>query len=610
MHIIKKVFVLSAFSVGSIFGQEKVLDEIVITDLVSKNFQKTQAKIVLNDSIVREHSGNLTQLLQFKTPIFFKENGYGMVSSPSFRGTTAQQTAVLWNGLPVNSFLLGQTDFNSLSLKSYDQIEVLAGGSGVLKGSGAIGGTIELNNNLFFKERNKGEFNLGYGSFATYNAGGRWQLNSKKWSLDVNFNHLESENDFKQHKKNWKNKNGKFYSNSVGTTLGYKLNAKNSLSYYGSSFMDERHFALVSFNQIPTKYQNSTFRNMLRWQFRDQQFESNVRVAHFTEQYKFFDQLPSLNYSKGKVNSAFAKWETSYKINNQHKIATVLAYTHSKGNGHDSGIDSANRTNVEASVLYASQISNKIHTELGAKIDYSSDYETPFLYSAGVLFEPNAYYKLKLRTSKNYRIPTFNDLYWQPGGNLNLNPEESFQYEINQEYKRNNLSVSAHIYYNSITNLIQWIPTSAGYWGAENTNKIKVFGAEFFGNYQLLFNKHKVMLSGMYAYTNSKNPDTNKFQIYVPQHKVTAGINYTYKKFGVNLDGLYNGEVYTRTDNNTKYNLDAYMLLNGNIWYELGKKQRYKFAFEIKNITNQAYQTVAERWLPGINYNVQLTIKI
>ena len=616
MRFKKLALCISALVFGNIFGQDKntttnVLEEIIITDLVSKNFQKSQVKLFLSDSIIREHQGNLTQLLQFKTPIFFKENGYGMVSSPSFRGTTAQQTAVLWNGIPVNSFLLGQSDFNSIALKSYDGINITPGGSGVLQGSGAIGGSISLENYLVFKDRNEAEISLGYGSFSTYNASGRWQINSKKWSVDFTINHLNSENDFDQPKKGWKNKNGSFFSNTLGATLGYRLNDKHTFSYYGSTFLDERHFALVSINQLPTKYQNTTFRNMMRWQYADNQFESNLRIAHFYEQYKYFDNLPLLDFKEGNVSSVFAKWDGTYKINNTNKLASVISFTNSSGNGHDSGINNAKRTNIEASVLYSNQLADKIYVEAGAKIDYSSDYQTPFLYSAGLVYQPFQFYSIKARTSKNYRIPTFNDLYWQPGGNLDLKPEKSLQYEVNQEFNLKKINLSSSVYYNQIQNLIQWIPTSSGYWGAQNTAQNTIFGIELNGSYSLQLNKNTIQLNALYAYTSSKNPETNTYQIYVPLHKASAGITYTFnKKFGINVDALFMGEVYTRTNNDVAYNLDSYALINSSLWYEFGKTTKYKISLSGKNITNQMYQTVIERWLPGINYNAQLTIKI
>ena len=93
-----------------------------------------------------KNSSNLSEVLRFQSAVYIKENGRGAVSSPSFRGTTAQQTAFVWNGININSTFLGQGDVNNLNLLGYDQLEIKSGGGSVIYGSGAIGGTIHLNN--------------------------------------------------------------------------------------------------------------------------------------------------------------------------------------------------------------------------------------------------------------------------------------------------------------------------------------------------------------------------------------------------------------------------------------------------------------------------------
>lgn len=91
-----------------------------------------------------------------------------MVSSPSFRGTTASQTAVLWNGININSQTTGQTDFNTINTRGFDQIVVKPGGSGVEDGSNAIGGSIYLENILEYHKGFRNSVFLNYGSFNTY----------------------------------------------------------------------------------------------------------------------------------------------------------------------------------------------------------------------------------------------------------------------------------------------------------------------------------------------------------------------------------------------------------------------------------------------------------
>src|SRR5690606_13909189 len=125
-----------------------LLDEVIISDVTLREFSKSQSILTITDSTITKNNASLTDLLKFTTPIYFKENGYGMVSSPSFRGTTAQQTAVIWNGININSQFNGQTDFNTISSKSFNEIDVKSGGGSVVYGTSAIGGSIHLNNQL------------------------------------------------------------------------------------------------------------------------------------------------------------------------------------------------------------------------------------------------------------------------------------------------------------------------------------------------------------------------------------------------------------------------------------------------------------------------------
>ena len=110
----------------SLFAQNDTikLNEVVVSDVQLRDNTVSQTVLQLNDSIIHQNQPALTSLLNYNSVIYFKENGYGMVSSASFRGTTAQQTAVLWNGININSQLLGQTDFNTVTTRDFNAISV------------------------------------------------------------------------------------------------------------------------------------------------------------------------------------------------------------------------------------------------------------------------------------------------------------------------------------------------------------------------------------------------------------------------------------------------------------------------------------------------------
>jgi len=149
------IFVGILLCAGFLYSQERTvtpLDSVYLTDSKLKEYSTGRDVLTLSDSILRQNRPLLTNTLNFNTPIYFKENGLGMVSSPSFRGTTASQTAVLWNGININSQFNGQLDFNTINTGAYNEISVRGGGGSVVYGTGAIGGSVHLNTTLSFEK--------------------------------------------------------------------------------------------------------------------------------------------------------------------------------------------------------------------------------------------------------------------------------------------------------------------------------------------------------------------------------------------------------------------------------------------------------------------------
>ena len=174
-----------------------VLKDVQVSDKYLKKNTSSQNLIKLNDSILDNNKPSLTNLLNNNSSIYFKQNGYGMVSSPSFRGTTAQQTAVVWNGININSQLTGQTDFNTISTRNFDNVVLKAGGGSTIYGTSAIGGTVHLNNELIFKKYFGTEFQQDFGSFSTYNSHVNAKIGTSKLVFHIGFSRNSSQNDFK-----------------------------------------------------------------------------------------------------------------------------------------------------------------------------------------------------------------------------------------------------------------------------------------------------------------------------------------------------------------------------------------------------------------------------
>jgi len=582
------------------------LNEVVVSDSQLKNFSSSQSVQNLNDSIISKNQSSLTSLLNYNTVIYFKENGLGMVSSPSFRGTTAQQTAVVWNGININSQLLGQTDFNTVSTRGYNSIAVKAGGGSVVYGSGAIGGTIHLNNDLKFKKTFKNTVEVYYGAFNSLSAIYAITAATKKWSTNASFTRNSSDNDFKFIGKEGKNTNGEFYNSSLSTAIGYKVNANNSIKFYSEIYDGERHFSLTSPNSVKTKYQDYNTRNLLTWSSNIGRSVSNFKLAYITEHYKYFEDIENEGFTSGGVKSFIAKHDFVYEFAPTISLNTILDYNKTDGLG--SGIGNSSRQVGGVSVLLKQNLSEHWNYELSARKEISDVYKSPVLFSAGSTFDFSKFYQLKFNISRNYRVPTFNDLYWEGSGNLNLRPENSYQAEVENQFQYKDFRLTAAVYTSKIDDMIRWLPTNSGNWSPVNTDKVSIYGAEGLLGWNKSFNGHAFDFSSTYSYTVSLDDKNNKQLFYVPYHKLTASASYSYKRFNAYYQFLFTGEVFTTSDNDPKYILSDYNVSNLGLDYNFSKKDVIKIGFKVANLWNEKYESLPSRLMPGRNLTLYLNL--
>jgi iron complex outermembrane receptor protein len=585
----------------------KVLDEVFLTDTKLKDFSTGQQVTVLNDSVLKKNGALLTSALNFNTNIYFKENGLGMVSSPSFRGTTASQTAVLWNGININSQFNGQTDFNTLNVGGYDNVSVRGGGGSVVYGTGAIGGTVHLNTNLDFSGKTKQDIFLQYGSYNTVDARYKVKTSGKKWRLSIAAARNSSDNDYEWPIGNRENENGQFYNNNLDLGLAYRLNKKNTLKFYSQFFDGERHFSLIRSSETKTKYTNLNTRNLLEWVIEFGDFISVSRLAHLNENYRYYASIASEDYSFGKAKTIIGKYDLKYALSKTLEFNAVLTNTYTDGSG--SGIEENTRNIFSSALLMKHRPFQKFQYELGIRKEITDNYESPLLFSAGTNYDFTEFYSLKMNISRNFRIPTYNDLYWAGAGNLDLRPETSNQVEIGNHFKYKDFKLSLTGYYIQIDDMIRWLPSVGGLWRPRNEEKVETSGLEVLANWRKqIFPNHQMGVSGTYAYTVSKNSNTGYQLIYVPFHKATGAFTYGFKNLSIDYQLLYNGEVFTRSDNNSQYNMAAYMVSNLGFSYDFGRKNSYKIGTRVLNIFNEEYQSVENRWMPGRNFNIYLNL--
>lgn len=577
-----------------------LLDEVIISDVTLREFSKSQSILTITDSTITKNNASLTDLLKFTTPIYFKENGYGMVSSPSFRGTTAQQTAVIWNGININSQFNGQTDFNTISSKSFNEIDVKSGGGSVVYGTSAIGGSIHLNNQLSFSKSQKHEVHYGFGSFNSHQSYYKLNTSTNKWSVNATIDRNSSDNDY--HLPNGKkNTNGEFDNFSISASGGLKLNENHLLKIYSQFSRNNRNFSLQSASDSKTKYYNEEARNLVEWQFNNGKLQSNLKAAFLAEEYQYYENIDSDQFLGSTAETIIGKYELGYSFTNSN-IKSIIEFNSTAADGSD--IRNSSRTIASSAILFSQKPTSKLYYEIGARQEISNSYDSPLLFSAGSTYKIANQISVNLNASRNFRIPTFNDLHWNGVGNSDLKPESSYQVDFGTQFKSKATKLSVNLFYMDISNMIQWLPGQTSVWFPKNVQQVTSKGLEFIGNSAINIGTNQFQLSGTYSFTSSENL-AGKQLIYVPKHRSSVSLAYAKSKFSSYLQFLYNGEVFTRTDNNPKYTVDEYTVAN------LGVSFTFKFVelgMKVQNIFDKEYFAMDRRPFPGRNYSMYLNL--
>lgn len=606
------LFFIGLMAFAQVFGQRDgviVLDEVILSDAKLLHFSKGTKVRVVNDSVQEKSGSSLTDLLRYNSNIYFKENGYGMVSSASFRGTNAQQTAVVWNGININSQLTGQTDFNTLIPGNYGDVVVRSGGGSVQYGSGAVGGAILLNDSFRFNDGWKNSLQSSYGSFNTSKLAFNTSLGKEKTSLQIGINHIASDNDYKYLGTDLRNDNGAYDQLNINANVGFILSDQQILKVYHNTFNGDRDFSGTLTAPADENYRDLNHRSLIEFSSFNERKIARLKVGHLYERYRYFPNNQREEFSFGQANTLLANYDYKYQLN-KITLNGIIDFSTIWAKG--TSIENAQRSFVSGTFLFSHELSDKLNYGVNLRQEVVSDYQNPFLFSLNSSYKVAKNYIININGSKNHRVPTFNDLYWSgagASGNLEVLPETSWQVEIGQTIEVKNIALSLNAYSITTDNLIQWRPNTQGVWMAMNVQDVSQYGMELGFDWKRKWGNQELVWESEYAYTKSIDNTTKNQLLYVPEHMLRSNLAYQYKKLVAFYQFLYNGSVYTTTDNSDS--LSSYTVGNIGLDYHWPNISGIKFILGLKvnNLFNKNYQNVAYRPMPNRNFQLQLITK-
>lgn len=566
-------------------------------------------------------AASVADWLAWQGGVSLRSYGPAGLATVSVRGSGSQQNAVLWDGLSLLSPLNSTPDFNLLPLWLFSDVQLQTGSSSADFGSGAVGGALHLgqavpqhsNLSAFVETR----------SFSDRSAGLAITHRAKNWWYSARGLYRQAENDFRFRntaKFGAPEQRQQHAATRMGAVLqevGWQPHPKHRLKLRWWYQAYDRQLPPSMTEALSTATQaDSANRVFLSWEYAGQQRSFSYKAAYLNELNHYVDLRTNLD-ERHRFEAVLQEMrlQQSFVGNHQASLLVQQALYRATSPNYDLGVQQQRLAFVPGWRLQRVRFSTQ--AQLRAEwVDGQLVPLTPSLQHEQRLGND---YELHAAVARNYRLPTLNDLYWRPGGNVNLQPELGWSLELAMHkkaaYKGHSFALRSGVFITEVDNWIIWLPNAQlGFWSPRNVRRVRSWGFEQQLNWSKAIGQLQLRATADYAYVHTTNQQVGageasllgKQLIYVPRHQLRGRAFVQYQQHFIGWQFGYNGMRYTSTDNNNF--LPGYeqssLLLGSDFTF---KKHLVRLNAGIHNLLNTQFQAVAWRPMPGRHFHINLT---
>lgn len=620
------ILALLALTTGSSTAQDNFLKDTVFMNAVeisvpqSHRFTPFTVTGIDASATSRYQTDDIGELLRASTALTVKRNGNSGLASVSMRGLSANHTRVTWNGITLAGPATGMADFALIPVCSASDIMISSGGSDIDETSGSPGGRIKLSSAPAIRN--------GFGSSLVLSAGS-YHKNSSLLTLNAGNGKLSSNTNI------WgKSALNDFKFNTLSEAVDTDNPGRSNASYNGWGLIQDLFLSSGNSDFSAHIWYNDSDRKLpgsvsdIEYNFHETQADRSLRsvvdfrntsgkitttllagyshdeniYTHDIQAYNGENIASVITARAGLSMRVNEKTGLTFTMGNEYQSARALAYDLSE-----------NRNLLSASFKGEYMPVSRLKLTLQAREVLSdSDFMSPEVTLGGAFMATSdGSLILKANLSRNISMPCLNDLYWNPGGNPDLRPEESRSGEAGFSLTgtttgKNSINFDMTLFASSVKDLIQWVPDETGWvWSASNIMGVSVRGLESRLTASLPINHGRIIAGSAYSFTSSviastgteDDPAIGKQLVYTPLHHFSTNISVSYHFLRGGLMIVSDGKRYTDQLNTAA--LDPYVILDANLGaaFTAGKTSAI-IDLSVENILNTDWQSVRDYPMP------------
>jgi len=571
-------------------------------------------KTAIDSAALKENVAlSMADILTFNSSVFVKSHGRATLSTVTFRGTSPGHTQVTWNGMRINTPMLGMTDFSTIPSYFIDRATLLHGTSSVNESGGGLGGLVSLGTVADIPKGPGVKYVQGIGSFRTFDEYARITYGGDNWSVSTRAVYSSSPNDYRytnhdkkvniydddhniigQYHPEEKNRSGSFkdlhllqevyytpcHRDRIGLNAWY-AGSNRELPMLTTDYGDESEFE--------NRQREHTFRGVLSWRHSRQKWNSGVRAGyiHSRTAYDYRREvspghLATMTRSRNRVNTLYGQADVDYRpADRWYLTVNASVYQHfvrsedkniimQDGDKAVVGYDKG-RIELSGSVSAKWQPTDRMGLSAVIREEMYGQTWAPAIpaFFVDCLVSRPGNVTIKASASRNHRFPTLNDLYFLPGGNPELKNESGWTYDagasFNVAYGGSRglfpfyVDGSVTWFDSHISNWIIWLPTAKGFFSPRNVKKVHSYGIE--SRLKLSFEPADGWMfdiGGSYSWTPSVNEgekmspadqSVGKQLPYVPKHSASLTGRVTWRSWSFLYKWAHYSERFTMSSN-------------------------------------------------------------
>jgi vitamin B12 transporter len=581
-------------------------------DVRISEFAAGQQLVKVDSNTMAQYSKqSIADLLTQQMPVFVKAYSFNGLATISFRGASTAQSQVLWQGVPIQNAALGVTDIAAMPVLLTGNVQLVYGGSGALLGSGNAGGALLLTNPSpkFGPAQYEMSTTAGVGSFGQRTLGAVTSYNRQRWYTSLRMLAQAADNNYPYTNSignNVQMPNGKLKGVAANADVAYKINNQQQLQLSAWVQDYNRQIPPALFEQRSTKQQqDQAVRLVGYWQHHKSATHWYVRTAYMQDDMKYTDSMVALD-NNVRVGQLYSEIGWKHQFARNYKLLIMAPASRSFIPGNDTQI----QTRVALATALSMQPLAAVKTSVQFRAEQFDD-KRILLPGVGAEWSIKSWLTLRANLQRSYRMPTLNELYYFPGGNAHLKPEEGWSqdagYTLQWQNAATNIKHEGSLFNRYINNWILWL--GGAIWTPHNIAEVHSRGTETYTTFASKIGNTSLHLGLNTSYilsttTSSYMPGDGSIgkQIpYTPRYNGRLNLGITWRNIQVNYNHTYTGYRFITTDESTwlaPYQTgNIYLAVN---WSKLSWQPEINI--QCNNLWNESYMVAGFRPMPGLNW--------